>query len=63
MPNQRTEVAHKPPGYGIHKLDTCRIGEDSRRSVFDKSHQSHAPKTLFVVDGGSFVSSDWQNPP
>jgi choline dehydrogenase-like flavoprotein len=51
-----------PPGYSIHELGTCRMGDDPRSSVLNKRNQSHDIKNLFVVDGSSFVSSGWQNP-
>jgi choline dehydrogenase-like flavoprotein len=51
-----------PPGYSIHELGTCRMGDDPKTSVLNKWNQSHDVKNLFVVDGSSFVSSGWQNP-
>ena len=51
-----------PPGYSIHELGTCRMGDDPKTSVLNKWNQSHDIKNLFVVDGGCFVSSGWQNP-
>ena len=51
-----------PPGYSIHELGTCRMGDDPKTSVLNKWYQSHDIKNLFVVDGGSFVSGGWQNP-
>jgi len=51
-----------PPGYSIHELGTCRMGNDPKTSVLNKWCQSHDIKNLFVVDGSSFVSSGWQNP-
>ena len=51
-----------PPGYSIHELGTCRMGDDPKISVLNKWCQSHDLKNLFVVDGSSFVSSGWQNP-
>ncbi len=51
-----------PPGYSIHELGTCRMGDDPKTSVLNKWSQSHDIKNLFVVDGASFVSSGWQNP-
>jgi choline dehydrogenase-like flavoprotein len=51
-----------PPGYSIHELGTCRMGNDPKTSVLNKWGQSHDIKNLFVVDGASFVSSGWQNP-
>jgi choline dehydrogenase-like flavoprotein len=51
-----------PPGYSIHELGTCRMGDDSKTSVLNPWNQSHDIKNLFVVDGSSFVSGGWQNP-
>ena len=51
-----------PPGYSIHELGTCRMGDDRKTSVLNKWCQSHDVKNLFVVDGSSFVSGGWQNP-
>ena len=51
-----------PPGYSIHEVGTCRMGDDPKRSVLNKWNQSHDIKNLFVVDGSSFVSAGWQNP-
>jgi choline dehydrogenase-like flavoprotein len=51
-----------PPGYSIHELGTCRMGNDAKTSVLNKWCQSHDIKNLFVVDGSSFVSGGWQNP-
>jgi len=51
-----------PPGYSIHELGTCRMGNDAKTSVLNKWCQSHDHKNLFVVDGSSFVSGGWQNP-
>jgi choline dehydrogenase-like flavoprotein len=51
-----------PPGYSIHELGTCRMGEDPKTSVLNKWNQSHDIKNLFVVDGSSFVGTGWQNP-
>jgi choline dehydrogenase-like flavoprotein len=51
-----------PPGYSIHELGTCRMGDDPKTSVLNQWNQSHDIKNLFVVDGSSFVSGGWQNP-
>lgn len=51
-----------PPGYSIHEVGTCRMGDDSKHSVLNKWSQSHDHKNLFVVDGAGFTSSGWQNP-
>ena len=51
-----------PPGYSIHEIGTCRMGDDPKKSVLNKWNQSHDHKNLFVVDGASFTSGGWQNP-
>ena len=51
-----------PPGYSIHEVGTCRMGDDPKKSVLNKFNQSHDHKNLFVVDGGCFTSAGWQNP-
>jgi choline dehydrogenase-like flavoprotein len=51
-----------PPGYSIHELGTCRMGDDPKTSVLNRWCQSHDIPNLFVVDGSSFVSGGWQNP-
>jgi choline dehydrogenase-like flavoprotein len=51
-----------PPGYSIHEVGTCRMGDDPKKSVLNKFSQSHDHKNLFVVDGAQFTSSGWQNP-
>jgi choline dehydrogenase-like flavoprotein len=45
------------PGLGAHLLGTCRMGNDPRSSVVNKSHQAHDVPNLFMVDGSSFVTS------
>jgi choline dehydrogenase-like flavoprotein len=51
-----------PPGYSIHELGTCRMGDNPKTSVLNKYNQSHDVKNLFVVDGSSFVTGGSQNP-
>jgi choline dehydrogenase-like flavoprotein len=51
-----------PPGYSIHELGTCRMGDNPKTSVLNKWNQSHDIKNLFVVDGSSFVTGGYQNP-
>ncbi len=51
-----------PPGYSIHEVGTCRMGDDPKQSVLNRWNQSHDHKNLFVVDGAAFVSAGWQNP-
>ena len=51
-----------PPGYSIHELGTCRMGDNSKTSVLNQWNQTHDIKNLFVVDGSSFVTGGSQNP-
>lgn len=51
-----------PPGYSIHEIGTCRMGDNAKTSVLNKWNQSHDIKNLFVVDGSSFVTGGSQNP-
>lgn len=51
-----------PPGYSIHEVGTCRMGNDPKHSVLNQWNQSHDIKNLFVVDGSGFTSAGWQNP-
>jgi choline dehydrogenase-like flavoprotein len=51
-----------PPGYSIHEVGTCRMGNNPKKNVLNQWCQSHDVKNLFVVDGASFVTCGWQNP-
>ncbi len=42
---------------GSHLLGTCRMGNDPQNSVVDKYHRSHDVPNLYMVDGGSMVTS------
>jgi choline dehydrogenase-like flavoprotein len=57
-----TNPVPNPPGYSIHEVGTCRMGDDPKHSVLNKWSQSHDHKNLFVVDGAGFTSAGWQNP-
>jgi choline dehydrogenase-like flavoprotein len=49
------------PGRIIHEAGTVRMGNDKKRSALNKWSQAHDCKTLFVVDGGQFVSQADKN--
>jgi choline dehydrogenase-like flavoprotein len=57
-----SNVMPNPPGYSIHEVGTCRMGNNSKTSVLNRWSQSHDHKNLFVVDGAGFTSAGWQNP-
>jgi len=42
---------------GVHLLGTCRMGNDPASSVVDRYNRAHEVPNLFMVDGGSMVSS------
>jgi choline dehydrogenase-like flavoprotein len=46
-----------PATLGAHLLGTTRMGNDPSASVIDRFHRSHEIPNLFMVDGGSFVTS------
>ncbi|MGQ0764273.1 MAG: GMC family oxidoreductase [Gemmatimonadota bacterium] len=45
------------PGFAVHLLGTCRMGNDPGASVVDRFHRAHDVRNLFVVDGSSLVTS------
>ena len=42
---------------GVHLLGTCRMGNDPSTSVVDRYNRSHEVPNLYMVDGGSMVTS------
>ncbi|MEE4361796.1 MAG: GMC family oxidoreductase [Pseudomonadales bacterium] len=42
---------------GVHLLGTCRMGNDPATSVVDRYNRSHEVPNLYMVDGGSLVTS------
>ena len=43
-------------------MGTARMGADPKKSVLNKYNQAHDVKTVFVVDGASFVTSGGYGP-
>ena len=56
----KTDKFH-PPGYSIHEVGSCRMGDNPKTSVLNKWNQCHDVRNMFVVDGGCFVTCGWQN--
>lgn len=48
--------------FSVHLMGTCRMGNDSKRSVVNRFHRAHDVPNLFIVDGSSFVTSGRQQP-
>src|ERR1044072_5679495 len=46
-----------PDGGGPHLLGSCRVGKNPQTSRVNADHRAHDVKTLFIVDGSSFVPS------
>lgn len=44
------------PGFTVHLLGTCRMGNDPATSVVDKYNRAHDVPNLFIVDGSSLVT-------
>jgi choline dehydrogenase-like flavoprotein len=42
---------------GVHLLGTCRMGNDPATSVVNRYNRAHDVPNLFMVDGGSLVTS------
>ncbi len=49
-------------GSGAHNMGTCRMGNDSKKSVVNSYCQSHDVPNLFVIDASCFVTSGTSNP-
>jgi choline dehydrogenase-like flavoprotein len=47
---------------GAHNRGSCRMGNDPKTSVVDKSHKAHEVPNLWVVDGSSFVTGGRNHP-
>ncbi|MEZ5527263.1 MAG: GMC oxidoreductase [Gammaproteobacteria bacterium] len=42
---------------GVHLLGTCRMGNDPATSVVNRYNRAHDVPNLYMVDGGSLVTS------
>jgi choline dehydrogenase-like flavoprotein len=51
-----------PVSFTVHIMGTARMGDDKRRSVVTRDHQTHDVPNLFLVDGSSLVTSGRQQP-
>jgi choline dehydrogenase-like flavoprotein len=51
------EPINEDPGFTVHLLGTCRMGNDPTTSVVDKYNRAHDVPNLFIVDGSSLVTS------
>jgi len=49
-------------GFASHEAGTCRMGDDPKTSVLDRSSQAHDVPNLFVVDGSAFTTLPEKNP-
>lgn len=58
----RTESESLMRYSGWHLLGTTRMGNDPESSVVDPFGRAHDVRNLFIVDGGTFVTSGGVNP-
>ena len=47
---------------GWHLMGTCKMGNDSKKSVVNAEGESHDVKDLFIVDSSCFVTGSCVNP-
>ncbi len=47
---------------GAHNRGTCRMGDDSKKSVVDKYQRTHDVPNLFIVDGSVMVTGGRNHP-
>jgi choline dehydrogenase-like flavoprotein len=48
--------------FSVHLLGTCRMGNDSRKSVVNADHRAHDVPNLFICDGSSLVTCGRNQP-
>jgi choline dehydrogenase-like flavoprotein len=61
IPGAEEEYGILPGGRIIHEVGVTRMGDSPRTSVLNRYCQAHDVKTLFVADGGPFVSNPNKN--
>ena len=49
-------------GFASHEAGTCRMGDDPKTSVLNRSSQAHDVPNLFVVDGSAFTTLPEKEP-
>jgi choline dehydrogenase-like flavoprotein len=50
------------PGLDIHEMGGCRMGNDPKTSLLNKTNQLHHCKNVFVTDGACMTSTGNQSP-
>ncbi len=60
------EIQHsdskQAPGLDIHEMGGCRMGNDPKTSLLNKTNQLHHCKNVFVTDGACMTSTGNQSP-
>jgi choline dehydrogenase-like flavoprotein len=53
---------HQAPGLDIHEMGGCRMGNDPKTSLLNKSNQMHLCNNVYVTDGACMTSTGNQSP-